>query len=459
MKKNIIQDVIPAKKSIRNIEVPMRSRRVSDNLQEDSVEIEPKAERKIKTPRAQKIEKKDEEREIEQTKSIGKFNYEYDEPVKSSKKGLYIALTLFILAAAFGISALFKSAKITITPKNEIVAVNTSLIAKKNTTTDLGYQIVTLSKDLEKAVNATSEQQVDNKARGTIIIYNNAGSQPQRLVATTRFQTADGLIFRLLKDVSVPGNIVKDGKTVAGSIEVLVEADKTGASYNIGLKDFTIPGFKGDPKFSTIYARSKTEMTGGFSGMQKVVSNEDKAAADTELTANLQTALSNDIVSQIPSNFVLFPSSLKYKFDPVSQANGSNGGAVIRKRALATAIIFDKAALSKAIVSKNLPDAGDEVIKITNLDSLNFTYDPSIAFDPNTSATVSFNLKGDANLVWVLDENKLKMDLLGLPKKDALSVVGSFTTIKEAWIETHPFWNQTIPMDPSKVTLINTLTK
>ena len=99
------------------------------------------------------------------------------------------------------------------------------------------------------------------------------------------------------------------------------------------------------------------------------------------------------------------------------------------------------------------------MIKITNLNKLNFTINQAGTFDSSTSISLGFSLSGDANLVWIFDENKLKADVLGLSKKNAMAVISTYKTIKEAWIETSPFWNSTIPKEAKKVTLVNTLTK
>src|SRR3989344_4964252 len=457
MKKNILQDVIPPKKSIRNIELPSRARKII----EKPTEIDP-PKRILKEERASKpkifIKKTEEIRPQQEAELMSSYKYEDNGPVKSSKKIRYVLMGILGVVLLFGISALFKSAEIKITPKQEIKALDEIFTAKKDATTGLGFQLVTITKDVEKTVEATSEQKVERKATGRIIIYNNYGTASQKLVATTRFQTDEGLIFRLINNVVVPGRTTKDGKTVAGSIEVSVEADKIGEAYNIGLKDFTISGFKGDPKYNQIYARSKTIMTGGFSGLQKVVSKEVMASAEAELENQLKVSLSKDIVSQIPSNFVLYESSLSYKFDPVTQANGVSGGAVIKKRGIANAIILDKGSLSRAIMTKVLPPASNDVVKIINLEKLSFAFAEPNPFNPSTSNTATFSLKGQPNFVWVFDENKLKSDLLGLSKKSAKTVIGTYTNITEAWVETHPFWNQTIPSDPKKVKLINTLT-
>ena len=77
----------------------------------------------------------------------------------------------------------------------------------------------------------------------------------------------------------MPGESLVSGKTVPGSTETAVSADEAGKEYNIGKTDFTIPGFKGDARYSKFYARSKTDMEGGFIGTIYSLSDEDEASA------------------------------------------------------------------------------------------------------------------------------------------------------------------------------------
>lgn len=487
MKKKVVQDVIPPKKSIRNIEMPSRPSRsqVQDFRKDDSVsESEPiVVVSSLKADPAPKKEVKDVftrpvpikqapikiEPLIDQTRppitppnNFSRFKYEDSEPKKPSKVGKYVTILIVLCVLAFGISYFFKSAEIRITPKQDTTTINDSFTAKKDATgSTLGFQIVTITKDVTKPVpqgTVTTDQQVDKKAQGKIIIYNNFDSNPQPLIATTRFQTPEGLVYRLISDTVVPGRQTVQGKTTAGSIEVSIEADKSGASYNIGLKDFTLPGLKGTTKYSAIYARSKTEMTGGFSGTQKLLSKDVLSIADAELETSLKASLSNDVTSQIPADYVLYPSSLVYKLDAVSEEN-QNGVGVLVKKGTANAIIFDKGSLTRTILAKVMPNVDNSQIKITNLDSLSFAYSSTSASVSNTASSITFSLKGDANLVWTFDENKLKNDVLGLSKSEANTIIATYGSIKEAWVLTRPFWNQTIPKNPAKVTLINTLTK
>ncbi len=448
-KKNIVQDVLPPKRSIRDIELPSRSRRLKVVEEEKPAELEPE-----EIPVAEERPKKSSKRKL---KEAPQYTYEYDEPKKPSKKGKYALAIILLLLAGFGVSALFRGAQIRITPKQSTAALDATFTATKNSAGgSLGFQVVTVIKDMEKTVAAGQEEtQVDKKAEGRIVIYNNYSTQSQKLVATTRFQTPEGLIFRIPADVVVPGKHSSGDTTVPGSVEVTVQADKPGPDYNVGLKDFTIPGFKGDPRYTQMYARSKTEMTGGFSGMQKVVGGTTLTGTEGDLETLLKAGLAKDIASQIPENYMLYSDSLMFSFDPATQATDVSGNIVLHKKGTASGVIFDKGVLSRAILSKTSIDTAVNPVKITNLDTLDFSY--ASGTDIKTGTTIQFNLKGNVNAVAIFDENKLKADLLGLSKKDAAAIISKYPAINEAWIETQPFWSQSIPSDPAKVTLTNTL--
>lgn len=477
MRKNVTQDIVPAKKSIRDIELPSRNKEAKDEIKKvpkyapkDDPFTRPVT---INTPHVSSLNVSESgpiriepvQKNIPPVPPTppAQFKYSYQEPRRSKKKFLYFALFLLLLGGAFAASTLLKSAVVTVVPIQQSKNISETFSAKKDLSANgLNYQVVTVTKDIETSVDPkdiTSEQKVERKAKGTIVIYNNFGPGEQKLIATTRFQTPEGLIFRLVNAVTVPGKTTKDGKSVPGSVEAEVVADSAGVNYNVGLKDFTIPGLKSDPaKYKDMYARSKTEMTGGFSGMEKVVTKEVLQKAEAEMENSLKTVLSKDITSQIPAEFILFPESLSYKFEQSTTVNGSNGLPVIKKKGVASAIIFDRKLLTKAVLNKVLPDANSDLIKITNLEKLNFSYQVASS-SVSTANSINFSLKGDTEFVWVIDELKLKNDLLGLSKENANTVMSSYPSIKEAWVLTKPFWNTRIPSDPKQVTIINSLTK
>ncbi len=151
------------------------------------------------------------------------------------------------------------------------------------------------------------------------------------------------------------------------------------------------------------------------------------------------------------------------------QAEGSStdqSSAIVQEKATAQAIIFDKTALSQAIVGQVLPDTAGQPVIVNNLSDLTFAFASSTqniassaSFDPSSLNQISFSLTGSATVIWTFDENMLKTNLLGLTKDQAQSLISANKSIQEAWIVTRPFWNQTIPNDPNKVTLTNSLDK
>jgi hypothetical protein len=104
-----------------------------------------------------------------------------------------------------------------------------------------------------------------------------------------------------------------------------------------------------------------------------------------------------------------------------------------------------------------LSEATSTQVKVSNLSALGFSYADGTKVDPDTLDAITFTLTGNADFIWVFDENKLKSDILGLSKQQGTTVISTYPSIQEAWIETKPFWNKTIPTDPVKVDLVNTL--
>ena len=199
-------------------------------------------------------------------------------PAPSTPKRRLFSVSLFsvlfisvILLSAFFWMSYFGTARVIITPRQEVISVSGVFTAVRgqNDGAKLAFETMTVSKEVSEEIPANVEREVAERAEGAIIVYNAYSAAPQRLIKNTRFTTEDGKIFRAKDSVVVPGTTIENGKVIPGSVEALVVADEPGEAYNMGLSDFTIPGFKGDPRYDKFYARGKTEMTGGFSGTKK----------------------------------------------------------------------------------------------------------------------------------------------------------------------------------------------
>ncbi len=479
MKKNIVQDVVFPKRSIREVELPSRRKESSFTAPNTSGSA-PTSPLRSSRPKPAPVVREEEDtthaeepqeadaafhRRIPTSPNRAPYTFDYNNDIpthKESRLGLWISLALFIVALGFGLSALFVSAAVTITPKTQVLPINVPLTASKDRPSgEFGYQVVSISAATEKAVAAGAVQKVDKKATGTIIIYNNTSEATQKLIANTRFESPDGKVFRIASAVTIPGRKTEGGKVVPGSVEATVTADQAGDTYNLGLSDFTVPGLKGDPRYTTIYARSKSPMTGGFSGNMKVVEAALEQATQKELEASLKAKLKSDITSQIPVDFVLFDGAISYQIESISQKAGPDDSqAILELKGTAHALIFDKALLSKAAIDA----LGDSVnalgqnLLINNLQSLSFILTGNSQISQTATTPVTFTLTGDAQVEWLYDESLLKNDLLGIKKSDLSSVLqAKYPSIESARVKVYPLWKRSFPIDPNKVTIVKAL--
>ena len=344
MKKNFLQDVVPAsqKRSIRDIPLPAHK--------------EPRIKRVVKQRIHQ--EEFDQQEEVEEVKTsyveepVRVQEEDEDEYVpqrqpKSKKKrsGFGKKITYGVLAG-IAICLLFfvskTNATITITPKkvNQEISVLIPLADSKLATK------TQITKTVTKTLPATSEQQVEKQASGKIKIINSHKETPQELVKNTRFQTPNGLIYRIRDSIVVPGYTMNGSSVVPGTLEVEVFADSAGEEYNTSNAKFTIPGFSGKEQFEKIVAESVGNISGGYIGIQKVVSDEAKEQAEKELQEELKKQV-EDTKNQ-STEYVLVPNMETLSFGEIQDKPEGNS-VVLSLSASVEAYSFVKKELSDFI--------------------------------------------------------------------------------------------------------------
>lgn len=358
---------------------------------------------------------------------------------------------VFIALLSFLFSVFFAGATITVTPKIDTLTVDGEFrgVSKDPSTREIQYDIMTLEELLSATVPATGKVDVQEKASGNITVFNDYNDSPQRLIVNTRFETPDGLIFRIAKSITVPGK--KDG--VPGSIEVTIYADEPGEQYNVGLTNFTIPGFKGAPQFEGFYASSKTSMEGGFVGERLKVEESTLTLERNKLRATLEASLLDKVSSEQPVGFISFPDSIFIEF--VSETPKDREGEVeIREKAVLYNVLFAEEAFAKFLAEATLGsfDGND----VTFRENINLTLIPqplekeeSIA--PWRDGEFKFILTGTADIVWLFDESALKDDLSGRNKEAIYTILSGYSSIDEAEVVIRPFWKGSFPTDTEEI--------
>ena len=188
------------------------------------------------------------------------------------------AIMLLGIAVAFLVAnEVLPSVEVRIQPKSEVItfSVPVRVAVGSAEAGDVPGQRVQVAATEERTAAASGEAEVTERASGTITISNAFSSDSQTLVATTRFVSQDGKLFRLDNTIVVPGAEIVDGEIQPSTIDATVTADEPGEEYNIGPSTFSIPGFQGSPKYNKFTARSSEPMRGGASGVVRVVTEED----------------------------------------------------------------------------------------------------------------------------------------------------------------------------------------
>ena len=371
------------------------------------------------------------------------------------RRGLWLAAGVAMLILIFAVLSVFNGATLAYVPKSATLSFdNDNYKAQKTGEGDLLYSVVKLSKDMGLEMSASGEEKVSRKASGVIVIYNDVGTLPQRLIENTRFETPNGLVYRIPTAIVIPGRRTVAGVIRPGAVETVVYADETGEKYNVGLTDFTVPGLKGSARFTTIYARSKTKMSGGFVGMEKVVNSQNKAQVKARLETVLRDELTSAAKAQVPEDFILFPSLSSVTFEDLPQTDSTSKDSVmINMRANLFGVMFKKSDLSNHLALEKITLVLGESVDIIALDSLGFSFVGVSPVDLLFSDEISFSVTGKVTAVWRTDEVALKADLIGKHKRDIPFILNNYPTITSANATIRPFWKSSFPDDSARVSI------
>ena len=371
---------------------------------------------------------------------------------RSRRKWIAIGIALLILM--FTALSLFDGATLAYVPKSQAVSFDDdSYTARKAGEGNLLFSVITLSGEKGLEAPASGEKGVERKASGTIIVYN-TNTIEKRLREATRFETPDGKIYQAPDAITIPGKKVAGGKENPGTLEVVVYAERSGKEFNIGLTDFTLPGLKGTSLFSSVYARSKTDMSGGLIGGERAVKNEDEARVKTQLEVALKEELISEARAQVPEDFILLPSLSLVTFENLPQTDSANeNNVIINVRADLAGVMFKRSDLSNHLIRDKAILASDESVDIVKLDALDFAFINNVSTDSLSLDKVEFSVKGEAIAVWRVDEVALKADLIGKHKRDIPSILNNYPTIAKATATIRPFWRSSFSEDSAEIFL------
>lgn len=355
----------------------------------------------------------------------------------------FVVLTVLLV----GIIVFFSMSKatVTITPKQEIRSAEFLTAVRKEPAQSPGvvqgsYEERTVEEEGRFEASGITEKQ--GRAEGVITVIN-ASSVSQPLVATTRFLSPEGILFRTKERVVAPAN---------GRVDAQVYADEPGAQGDIGPTErFTIPGLRPE-KQEVIYGKSKDPMVGGAQKV-RVVTAEDLERARTEVIEKAEKKVSDEfrVSPEAALKGIVVESEVLEASADVKEGD-ERQTFTVRAKIKAKLLAYDKKALEELAlqkVSANVPS--DRELSVFNKDTM-------IIRIKNVNAAageIQFSVYADAEVRLnaaspVLDAVKIA----GMLPEEAQRYLESFDAVEGVEIKLFPSWQKRIPTIPDRIKIV-----
>lgn len=357
-----------------------------------------------------------------------------------------VAAYLFLPSAKVNIATEFKEKKVDM----EITATNENVADAKN------IPIKVIEKEDQSSfsypIKGTSKA-AGKKARGKVIIYNEYSNESQTLIATTRLEAENGKIFRLVKNVVVPGSSNVGGQTKAGAIQAEIIADQAGEDYNLESSKFTIPGFSGGPKFDKFYAMSDSAITGGSGGGEGTQSAGQVTQSDLDSAKQKAEAAFKEKILQSATAEL---SSSEISLSQAQKVTITKSSASAKVGTLTDSLQWEMSGSVKLLVfSENdvkklvLESARDQQTSSLKYEILKIDYgsvEPD--FDKPSMKVRIYAQVAESTMV---DTEKIKKEILGKNDTQLKDILRKYTFIKSANVEFSPSFITRIPSYSSRV--------
>jgi len=372
---------------------------------------------------------------------------------KSYKKHIYIGATLIVLV--LGVYLFFKlpKADITIWPKLDVLSYQQTVTADKTETiidatkAIIPAQYFEVEKTIAQDFLATGNASNEGQATGKITIYNKYDPpMPFTFKAGTHFMSDSGKLFIAPLKINIPAAKKSGSKITPGTVVVDIQAVEGGTDYNIAPSNFSIPGLKGTAYYYSVSAASTADMTGGYAGKVKKVTEDDIQEAKNVLSEKATTDATTELRGKISAEYVLLDNAVLSNVADASTQ--TKAGAVADKfnysvTVKASALAFKKADVEKFVkdyILTQVPENKKLLDGSTRID-----YSSNVIDISGGKATL--NLSFSSSIYQSVDNNALGLTLIGKNADQAKQAINNSLgdQVSKVQIKFWPFWVGAVP--------------
>ena len=361
-------------------------------------------------------------------------------------------LVLFIIFS----HTIFLKGEIVIWPETEKVdylgelKVQSSILHLNYDDQEMPGEIFEMKEEKSRSFISSGQEIKEEKAQGTLTVYNNHSSLPQILIASTRFISSEGKLFRSVERVSVPGRTPSG----PGKIDLVVVAAEAGEDYNIEKSQkFSIPGLQGTPMYTSIYAENNEPISGGYVKELPKITDKDVSEAREITIQDILNLSREKLKKEISEDFVIDNDLMEWEIseESVYPNVGENSESFDYSVKIDLKILsFKESDLKEMLSSFILNDYDNDTqsdsilsLKEVCLDSIDIFYEVKsldsikgeAIFRIDASALV-YNGVREANTKKLLERRKID---------EAETILNNYEGIFKAKINYYPFWLTRMP--------------
>jgi hypothetical protein len=364
-------------------------------------------------------------------------------------------------------------ATLSIEPASNVVtkAVNVTLERVTTEPRSLTSYPVETTVEFTISHSATGILSEGSDASGLLTVINTSGAA-RPFIDQTRFQTEEGLVFRIQEAVTVPTGTEES----PGTLEVFVLADEvdangvpTGDRGNIGPSRFIIPGLSEGSQVM-VYGESYAPMGGGETVVSALVQEEDLIAARDKLEIQLEekalSALRKVVLSEganLGLNLALLEDSDVLQFDPALielpyELVGQNMAQFeVTGSMTLSGVAFDQDGLVNIlrteIISAETPgkqlvriEEDSISIEVINVDNSSYSYRFTAQIQGIEEYEIDPDLEGGSKLA-----KKIIEHVVGQSIEDAISYIQNLPEVNKVEVKIWPVWSPTLPNLPENI--------
>ncbi len=294
-------------------------------------------------------------------------------------------------------------------------------------------------------IPTANKEPISSNAAGIVKLFSSNTKQTV-IPAGTRLISSTQKVYTTKKSVTIPAGTKENPK----SAEVAIVAAAAGADFNTKMDDLKLPAFP------LVVARTITEISGGVSGDQFVLSESELIAAKTSLQAIIQgTNPAAFLSNQIPKDYLLPKSLVQVSSIMYRTESVETGVSVIAERVI-TGNMINKKSFERFLQDQIIPESDRSFMEVVNSDMVNFelpplTTIPSSLVDSSQITQLPIRITGTFTARAIFDESLARTKIAEQKKASARTILMSIPGVLDADIDIWPPWIGRIPTKVSSI--------